>query len=262
MRRLLAEMTWPDVAQAIAHGMTTIILPLGATEQHGPHLPLGTDSFRAAALAERLAAHLPDALVAPTLPIGCSDEHSGFAGLLGLDHDTLAGVIADCARRMAAWGVRRLVLLSAHGGNAQALELAAERLGKDLPWLELCVLGSSTTVSDALLAVAEAEGISAEAVGLHAGDGETSEMLCLRPDLVRMERIVPGYTGSMPEVMPRLLEAGLRSVTPTGTLGDASRADGARGERYLVDQIESYRQWLTLPRDASQRPATDKAQWI
>ena len=252
MKRLLAEMTWPDVARAVADGMTTVILPLGATEQHGPHLPLGTDTFRAEALAERLASALPDVLVAPALPIGCSDEHSGFAGLLSLDHATLAGVIVDCARRMAAWGVRRLVLLSAHGGNGQALQLATLLLAEELRGLHVEVVGSSTTVSDALLAVAEAEGVSTEAVGLHAGDGETSEMLCLRPDLVRMERVVPGYAGPMEEIMPRLLQAGLRPITPTGTLGDASRADGIRGERYLAEQIESYRQRLTPPRDIPQ----------
>ena len=107
-------------------------------------------------------------------------------------------------------------------------------------------------MSDALLAVAEAEGVSAEAIGLHAGDGETSEMLCLRPDLVRMERVVPAYAGPMEEIMPRLLAAGLRAVTPTGTLGDASRADGLRGERYLAEQIESYRHRLTQPQDVPQ----------
>jgi mycofactocin precursor peptide peptidase len=252
MKRLLAEMTWPDVARAVADGMTTVILPLGATEQHGPHLPLGTDTFLAEALAERLALALADALVAPALPIGCSDEHSGFAGLLSLDHATLAGVIVDCARRMAAWGVRRLVLLSAHGGNGQALQLAALRLAEELRGLHVEVVGSSTTVSDALLAVAEAEGVSTEAVGLHAGDGETSEMLCLRPDLVCMERVVPGYAGPMEEIMPSLLQAGLRPITPTGTLGDASRADGIRGERYLAEQIERYRRRLTPPHDVPQ----------
>ncbi len=252
MKCVLAEMTWPDIAQAVACGMTTVILPLGATEQHGPHLPLGTDTFRAEALAERLASALPDALVAPALPIGCSDEHSGFAGLLSLDDATLAGVIVDCARRMAAWGVCRLVLLSAHGGNSQALKLATLRLSEELSGLRVEVLGSSTAVSGALLAVAEEEGVSPEAVGLHAGDGETSEMLCLRPDLVRMERVVPGYAGPMEEIMPRLLQAGLRPVTPTGTLGDASRADGLRGERYLAEQIESYRQRLTPPHDIPQ----------
>ena len=259
MRRLLAEMTWPEIAEAVAAGFTTVVMPLGATEQHGPHLPLGTDTFRAEALAERLAAVLPDAVVAPALPIGCSDEHSGFAGLLSLDHTTLASVIFDCARRMAAWGVRRLVLLSAHGGNRQALELAAARLSAEVRELQVELVGSSTTVSGSLLTLAEAEGISAEAVGLHAGDAETSEMLCLRPDLVRMERIVPGHVGSMTEVMPRLLHAGLRSVTPSGVLGEASRADGARGERYLAEQIKSYRQEL-MTRDVQQCPPSHAEQ--
>jgi creatinine amidohydrolase len=110
--RRLTESSWPDVAQAVAAGMTTVILPLGATEQHGPHLPLGTDTCRAAALAERLAERLP-ALVAPVIPIGCSDEHGGFAGLLSLEAETLAAVIVDCARRMIDWGVRRMVGLPA-----------------------------------------------------------------------------------------------------------------------------------------------------
>ena len=248
MRRRLAEMTWPDVAAAVADGATTVILPLGATEQHGHHLPLGTDTYRAAALADMLAATLPHALVAPALPIGCSDEHHGFAGLLGLDHETLAGVIVDCARRVVGWGVRRLVLLSAHGGNARALGLATARLGDDLPALRVVVLGGETLVSDAILAVAEAEGVSDDAVGLHAGEGETSEMLALRPDLVHLERAVPGYRGgargSMGTLMARLQREGLRAVTPTGTLGDAGAAEGTRGARYLDIQIEAYRRAL------------------
>jgi mycofactocin precursor peptide peptidase len=245
MTRRLAEMTWTAVAGAVsgagAAGAITVILPLGATEQHGPHLPLGTDTFRAAALADRLAAALPDTLVAPALPVGCSDEHHGFAGLLGLDQETLARVIVDCARRMAGWGVGRLVLLSAHGGNGRALEVAAGRLAEELPELRVVVLGGGTTLSDAILAVAARDGIPADAVGLHAGEGETSEMLALRPDLVLMDSVVPGYRENLAQIMPRLRREGLRSVTPTGTLGDATGADGARGARYLAAETECYR---------------------
>ena len=253
MTRRLAEMTWPDVAAAIADGATTVILPLGATEQHGPHLPLATDTFRATALAERLADTMPSVLVAPALPIGCSDEHQGFAGLLGLDHETLAAVIVDVAHRLAGWGVHRLVLLSAHGGNACALDLATARLAVALPALDVVVLGGQATVSDAILGVAAADGVSADAVGLHAGDGETSEMLALQPDLVRMARIEPGYCGSMAELMPRLQRDGLRAVTPTGTLGDAGAAEAGRGARYLATQIDQYRQALAAD-PASGRP--------
>jgi len=256
MTHLLADMTWPEAAAAVAAGATTVILPLGATEQHGPHLPLGTDTMRAAALADRLAASLPGALVAPALPVGCSDEHRGFPGLIGLEHATLAGVIVDCARRMADWGVRRLVLLSAHGGNGRALELAAARLAEELPALRVSVLGAAADHCDAVLRVAAGDGIPADAVGLHAGEGETSEMLALRPDLVHLDRVVPGCRGGAADLMPRLRRDGLRAVTPTGTLGDATGADGGRGARYLAVQVESWRQALasaTVP-DGEARP--------
>lgn len=232
MSPYLADMTYLEVAQAVAAGATTVILPLGATEQHGPHLPLGTDTCRAAALATRLAAHLP-ALVAPVLPFGCSDEHHAFAGLLGLDRATLAGIIVDSARRMVAWGIRRLILLSAHGGNEQALTCAVQRLRDELPALEVWMHRNLTGIPAVLLDIAADDGISPQAFGLHAGEGETSEMLHLRPELVHMERATPGYTGDMTAVLPALEQAGLYPVTQNGVLGDPRGADGARGNRYL-----------------------------
>jgi mycofactocin system creatininase family protein len=255
MSRLLAEMTSPEVDQAIAAGITTVILPLGATEQHGPHLPLGTDTFRAAALADGLGAASTGTLVAPLLPVGCSDEHTGFAGLLGLDHETLARVIVDCGNRMAAWGVRRLVLLSAHGGNGRALKLARARLQEEASELEVWVLESSATLTEALLRIAAADGISAEALGLHAGERETSEMLHLRAELVHMDRAVAGYAGSMAEVMPRLRQRGVREVTPTGTLGDPRAASARRGAVYLATQIDSFCRMLVPERARDEWPA-------
>lgn len=256
MTFLLAEMTWPEVTDAVAEGATTVILPLGATEQHGPHLPLGTDTFRALALAMGLSADLPDILVAPALPIGCSDEHQGFAGLLGLGHQTLADVVVDCGHRIAGWGVRRLVLLSAHGGNGAALELAATRLAEDVPELSVVVLGSSTSVPEGILALAALDGVPADAVGLHAGEGETSEMLAVRPDLVWMDRAGPGFQGGGEDLMTRLREEGLQPVTPTGVLGDGRLADAARGARYIAAEIEGFR--LTLfgdPHGGGGRPS-------
>lgn len=233
MNYRITEMTWPEVAEAVAAGATTIILPLGSTEQHGPHLPLGTDTIRAEALANRLAASLPEALVAPPLPIGCSDEHAGFPGLLSLDAETLASVIVDCARRLVAWRVERLILLSAHGGNGRALTLAAERLRRELPELRVWVPDDLLLIAEAILAEARRDGIFPEAVGLHAGESETSEILYLRPDLVRLEHAAPGFTGDMQSILPKLREAGLLPVTPNGVLGDPTCAQAVRGERYL-----------------------------
>ena len=227
-------MTWPGVAEAVEAGVTTVILPLGATEQHGPHLPLGTDTIRATALADRLAERLgPGFLVAPTLPFGCSDEHSGFPGLLGLDAETLARVLRDLARRLTSWGVRRLVLLSAHGGNGEALERALTLLRRELPDFEVRTNSNLESIAPVLLEVARRDGIPANALGLHAGEGETSEMLHLRPDLVRLDDSAPGFTGDMEAVLEKLHEGGLRAVTKDGVLGDPTRAEASRGARYL-----------------------------
>lgn len=248
LTRRLAEMTWPGVAEAVEAGATTVILPLGATEQHGPHLPLATDTIRAKALADRLAGRLgPGSLVAPALPFGCSDEHSGFPGLLGLGAETLARVVLDIARRLTGWGVRRLVLLSAHGGNGEALEHALALLRQELPDLEVRTNDHLETIAPALLEVARRDGISANVLGLHAGEGETSEMLHLRPDLVRLDDATPGFTGDMEAVLDKLREGGMRAVTEVGVLGDPTRAEGGRGARYLDVVAEDL---STIARDA------------
>lgn len=241
-------MTWPEVAEAVKAGATTVILPLGATEQHGPHLPLGTDTIRAAALADLLAERLgPGSLVAPALPFGCSDEHSGFPGLLGLEAGTLARVVLDLARRLVTWGVRRLVLLSAHGGNGDALELALVLLRRELPDLDVRTNDHLESIAPVLLEIARRDGISASDLGLHAGEGETSEMLCLRPDLVHLDVSAPGFTGDMEAVMDELREGGLRTVTEVGVVGDPTRAEAARGARYLDVVTEDL---AALARDA------------
>lgn len=237
--KMLAELTWPMVAQAVADGVTTVILPLGATEQHGPHLPLGTDTVRALALAERLAERLP-VLVGPVLPIGCSDEHGGFAGLLSLEADTLAAVLVDCARRMVAWGVKRLVILSAHGGNGRALALAEAQLRYELPELGLWIPDAETLCGSAVREVATTDGVSINAIGLHAGEGETSELLHLCPEQVSMNRAMPGYIGDMTEGLNRLIAAGTQALTATGVVGDPRSADANRGMRYLAAQIACY----------------------
>jgi creatinine amidohydrolase len=227
-------MTWPGVAEAVKAGATTVVLPLGATEQHGPHLPLGTDTIRATALADRLAERLgPGSLIAPALPFGCSDEHSGFPGLLGLDAETLARVVLDLARRLTGWGVRRLVLFSAHGGNGEALDLALALLQQELPDLEVRTNDHLETIAQATLEVARRDGISTNALGLHAGEGETSEMLHLRPDLVHLNDSAPGFNGDMEAVLDELREGGLQAVTKDGVLGDPTHATAGRGSRYL-----------------------------
>src|SRR6185436_3431045 len=114
----LARATWPELA---ARPPRVAVVPLGATEQHGAHLPFATDTLVADALATRLAARLDSAVALPALPVGCSREHMGFPGTLDASAGTLASWLTDVVRSLARHGVERAIVFSAHGGNVEAL---------------------------------------------------------------------------------------------------------------------------------------------
>ena len=111
------------------------------------------------------------------------------------------------------------------------------------------VLGGDARQSEVVLEIAAADGVPASAVGWHAGEGETSEMLALRPDLVDMRQATPGYCGDDSDLMTVLRRDGLAAVTPTGILGDGSPAEAGRGRRYLAAQVEACREAL-MPTEA------------
>ncbi len=116
-KRNLFEMTRPEVEQAIASGIDTVIVPFGSTEQHGLHLPLGTDAILGEALGDRVARSLGNALLAPGLPIGCSEHHMDFAGSMTLSQETFIQVVADLCRSLAHHGFKHIALIPTHGGN-------------------------------------------------------------------------------------------------------------------------------------------------
>ncbi|MDD9730531.1 creatininase family protein [Mameliella sp. AT18] len=176
----LPSAAFPDLPQE-----TVAVLPLGATEQHGPHLPLSVDSDLIGAVADRmLAALAPEqsVLVLPGLTITKSDEHIAFPGTLTLSAETLLAVLREIGASVARAGVTRLVLFNGHGGNSALLQVAARdlRLQHDL-----------VVVSCSWGGFAEWQGIYAPesyAHDIHAGDSETSAMLALRPDRVDMSK--------------------------------------------------------------------------
>jgi creatinine amidohydrolase len=193
-----------------------LAVPLGSLEQHGPHLPLDTDARIAAAVAGGLARTHPGIGVAPAFPYGASGEHAAFPGTLLLGHDVLADVLVELVRSARA-SFDGVVLISAHGGNRDALVMAEKRSaaeGDD-------VLGWTPVVagSDA-----------------HAGRTETSLMLAIDPDAVHLDRAEPGCTEPLHRLMPRLREEGLRPVSPNGVLGDPSGANAQEG-RHLLEAL-------------------------
>lgn len=209
----LDEQAWPDVDRM----HPVLCVPVGSCEQHGPHLPLGTDTTIAVALANELAARRPDVLIAPALTTTASGEHAGFPGTLSIGTDVTAATIVELARS-ADWA-DGLVLVNGHGGNHEAIDRAVTTLhaeGRDvLAWWP------ATGLFDAFDA--------------HAGRAETSMMLALRPDLVRVERAAAGEAAPVAALMGRLRAGGVVAVSPNGVLGDPAGATATEGASLLRD---------------------------
>ncbi|MEO5680979.1 MAG: mycofactocin biosynthesis peptidyl-dipeptidase MftE [Acidimicrobiales bacterium] len=206
----LDRLTWTEVAARA--GRSLLAVPLGSTEQHGPHLPLSTDTDLALALADGLATRRPDVLVAPTLAYGASGEHAGFPGTLSIGGEALESVLVELGRSADAFA--GLVLVNAHGGNAAAVSAAAARLsaeGRDvLAWWPTVPGGDA-----------------------HAGRTETSLLLALHPNLVRLDAAAPGDLRPLAELLPTLRAAGVATVSPNGVLGDPSGATAEEGAALL-----------------------------
>jgi creatinine amidohydrolase len=229
--RRLAACTWRDVETLVAQGCRTAILPLGSTEQHGPHLPLDTDTVIGDALAARLSAAVGDAVACPTLPVGCASEHLGFPGTLHVEPSTLAAVARDVIRALGRHGITRVFLFSAHGGNVEPLRTMLPALVADCAPIAISAFADLEGLMRALHAESAAAGIPLAESGHHAGEFETSILLALDPSRVRAAAMVPGLAAGSDA--QHLFYPDLRANAPDGVVGDPRRADAARGLRYL-----------------------------
>ena len=210
----LGGATWRQV-EATA-GDAILALPLGSLEQHGPHLPLDTDTRIAQALAGGLAARRPDVIVAPAVAYGASGEHAGFPGTLLVGHDALAALLVELVRSARA-AFRGVVLVNAHGGNEVTLAELAHRCAAE--------------GDDVLVWRAAVHGGDA-----HAGRTETSLMLAIDAAAVRLEQAESGCTEPIDRLLPRLRLVGVRPVSSNGVLGDPTGASAEEG-RALLDAL-------------------------
>lgn len=212
----LAGAAWPDVGAD-----PLVLVPVGSTEQHGPHLPLSTDTVIAQAVAEGAAGALPGrrVLVAPAIPYGASGEHAGFPGTVSIGHAALDALLVETVRSLALWA-GRVVFVNGHGGNVGTLDAAVGRMraeGHDTAWT----------------------GCEAPGGDAHAGFTETSVMLHLAPHLVRPFGAVTGNTRPLAELMPDLIARGVRAASPSGVLGDPAGASADRGREIAAAMVAS-----------------------
>jgi creatinine amidohydrolase len=212
--RWLADLTSPEI-EAAAAADCVLAVPLGSTEQHGPHLPLSTDTDVAVELSRRLAASRRDVVVAPAMPYGSSGEHAGFAGTLSIGQAALELVLVELVRS-ATETFRHVLIVSAHGGNAAATSRAVRRL---------------TAESRDVRTFMPRPGGDA-----HAGREETAMLLAVTPHRVRADRVQRGDCRPLEEIWPTLRRGGVRAVSSNGVLGDPTGATADAG-RVVLDAL-------------------------
>ncbi|HJY61612.1 MAG TPA: mycofactocin biosynthesis peptidyl-dipeptidase MftE [Streptosporangiaceae bacterium] len=206
----LAQAHWPEVERGRRQ---LLVVPVGSLEQHGPHLPLDTDTRIAAAVARRACAGRTGVALAPPLPIGASGEHAAFPGTLSIGSEALASCLIELGRHASLhWPA--LLLVNGHGGNVTAVEAAVGRLRYE---------GRACLAWHAALPEGDA----------HAGRSETSIMLALAPGAVQLDAAERGDVRPLERILPLLREQGVRAVSANGVLGDPAGASAAEGERLL-----------------------------
>jgi creatinine amidohydrolase len=240
----LGDATWNEVERLRdAHAPGTpapiVLIPIGSTEQHGPHLPVSTDTLIAEEIAQR-AVHLTDGLlIGPTIGVSASGEHHGFPGTLSIG-TTVTRHLAIELGRSADWAAG-IVFVNGHGGNHAPITSA------------VAVLASEGRHALAFWPrwPRRSDGGAAD---LHAGRIETSLMLAIDPGLVRLELAAPGVDVTVEQIR----ELGVRALSPTGVLGDPSGASGSEGERFIVgfveDLVHEIERWRPIDPTPADRP--------
>jgi creatinine amidohydrolase len=230
--RRFDELTDPEIATALARSPRAV-LPMGSVEQHGPHLPTGTDFFAATAIALAVADHV-DALVLPLCPLGVTPMHMPYPGTISLRPQTLQAVVADIGSSLASHGCRELVILNWHEGNIPSLALAAEHLHRDL--------GLAVVVVQACYLAEERYGPVAGGL-THGGKIEAWSVLSCRPELVHLERAEGSGDRRQGELVDRLRRdrsfqpvlTDVRTMSSTGWYGNPEGATEQDARAFVAD---------------------------
>jgi len=245
---LWGELTWPDARQRLRE-VDVALLPVGAIEQHGPHLPLDTDAFDADYLARAVAARCrdPKPLVMPLIPYGVSYHHDDFSGTLSVTNETLARMVYEIGMSAARSGITKLVIINGHGGNGPTLNFAAQMINRDAH-IFVCVDSGETSDADIYKMIETPNDV-------HAGEFETSTSLAVRPHLVQMdkaEKLVPRFSSRHLDFTATegvSWYAFTHKISPSGVMGDPTKATAEKGERMwqiMIDHLVAFVEDLKL----------------
>lgn len=242
--RHLAEMTWEEVAE-ILEQTDIVLVPVGSTEEHGPHMPLGADTIQGTEVSRRIVARLDSegipALAGPPIPFGVSLQLMDFPGTITLSPATLQAVVKEVCNSLIKHGFRKLVLLMAHAENLGATYSAVQEVSQQ-PEVQVLLMNWLPAIKKHYPEILKSKG------GGHGGEGETARVLAVFPELVQMDRAriyhperpdklegdEPMHFGGAVFDPPR----GMKEETPVGSIGDPTVATAETGERcydFIVD---------------------------
>lgn len=233
----LGSFTGAEISRIAREENPLVILPIGAIEQHGPHLPVGVDTFIASAAAAGLKARLGAAvLIAPTMAYGKSNEHADFAGTVGMSATSLRRVLKSRIKNLQQLGFRQFAVLNTHGGNSSVLVYTLREIQTELG-VRGGILRLPTSVE-----LSEQE----STWGFHAGEWETALMLAIAPGTVQMDQALCHYPATLedagelrPENAPAIFSWQTRDIAPDGVMGDATKATTAKGHRWLQEALDT-----------------------
>ncbi len=236
----IERLTSPEVNNLIEKGHKNVVLMIGAMEQHGPHLPIATDTLSAYTIGELVARSLKNTLVAPILPIGYSPHHMSFPGTITFSKDTLVATVKESCHSLSKHGFKNIVIITTHGGNiGPILERLEEIKTSVKSQVEFIILDNFDSLVDTICRKNLGSKLDKHEVhSCHACLHETSFMMAFYPDSVRTKKVEQGRIYSYDH--KALLEGGdIKDISPNGILGDPTLAYKDLGKELTYEVVKA-----------------------
>ena len=229
----LEKKTWKQIESALENGVDTALITIGATEQHGPHLALASDSATGDCLARKIADTAGNTLITPNIRLGISPHHMHFPGTIAVRSQVLKSLVYEYVHSLAWHGFRHIFIIPTHGTNFKmAGELGVE-LSKLYPHTNIFSFSDADAYIKALTDTSKKLGIDLAEAGSHSGLSETAMILACQPELVDLKNAEPGFMGDAYAMGEKLNREGTHSISPIGVLGDPRGATAEAGHEYL-----------------------------
>lgn len=247
---LIEHLRWPQIEKLQKEGFDKVVFGVGSIEQHGPHLPLVTDTWAGLAIANHVAKKLGHTLQAPTIRPGCSEAHMEFPGSMTISPETLKHILIDYCDSLARQKFKTIIIVPSHGGNFKPTADAMPEINKRVNGVKIIAYTDLERNLSAFKKAWDKLGVAENVAGIHAGETETSFMLYTCPEMVAKDAIAPGFDKPLKaKDLELLYEKGIKSFSSNGVLGNPIGATKEKGEIYFnayVDDVVAFvkEQWL------------------